>query len=138
MSAIDTLRAARALGIELAVDGNDLLLEAAAEPSGATIEALAKHKVEIIKLLRPSKDGWSADDWQLYFEERAAVAEFDGGLPRSRRRGSGLRMLRRRMVESESDAVCSGSLLVVRPTRKPWRCRRALRDAARDPRLATR
>ena len=48
MSAIDTLRAARALGIELAVDGNDLLLEAAAEPSGATIEALAKHKVEII------------------------------------------------------------------------------------------
>jgi hypothetical protein len=83
MSAIDTLRAARALGIELAVDGNDLLLEAAAEPSGATIEALAKHKVEIIKLLRPSKDGWSADDWQLYFEERAAVAEFDGGLPRS-------------------------------------------------------
>jgi hypothetical protein len=83
MSAIDTLRAARALGIELAVDGNDLLLEAAVEPSGVTIEALAKHKVEIIKLLRSSKDGWSADDWQLYFEERAAVAEFDGGLPRA-------------------------------------------------------
>ena len=82
MSAIDTLRAARALGIELAVDGNDLLLEAAVEPSGATIEALAKHKVEIIKLLRPSKDGWSPDDWQL-FEERAGVAEFDGGLPRA-------------------------------------------------------
>jgi hypothetical protein len=29
-----------------------LLLEAAVEPSGATIEALAKHKVEIIKLVR--------------------------------------------------------------------------------------
>jgi hypothetical protein len=82
MSAIDTLRAARALGIELAVDGNDLLLEAAVEPSGATIEALAKHKVEIIKLLRPSMD-WSTDDWHLYFGERAAVAEFDGGLPRA-------------------------------------------------------
>jgi hypothetical protein len=27
MSALDTLRAARVLGIELAVDGNDLLLE---------------------------------------------------------------------------------------------------------------
>ena len=83
MSAIDTLRAVRALGIELAVDGNDLLLEAAVEPSGATIEALAKHKVEIIKLLRPSMDGWSTDDWHLYFGERAAVAEFDGGLPRA-------------------------------------------------------
>jgi hypothetical protein len=83
MSAIDTLRTARALGIELAVDGDDLLLEAAVEPSGATMEALAKHKVEIIKLLRPSMDGWSAGDWHLYFGERAAVAEFDGALPRA-------------------------------------------------------
>ena len=33
-------------------------------------------------MLRPNKDGWSAEDWRLYFDERAAVAEFDGGLPR--------------------------------------------------------
>jgi hypothetical protein len=32
--------------------------------------------------LHPAKDGWSAEDWQLFFEERAAVAEYDGGLLR--------------------------------------------------------
>ena len=30
------------------------------------------------------KNGWSAEDWRLYFEERAAIAEFDGGLPRAK------------------------------------------------------
>ncbi len=25
---------------------------------------------------------WDADDWRAYFDERAAIAEFDGGLPR--------------------------------------------------------
>ena len=44
-------------------------------------------------------------------------------------------MLRRRMAESESDAVCSGSLLVVRPTRKSWRRRRALRGRSPAPTL---
>jgi hypothetical protein len=26
--------------------------------------------------------GWSREDWQVFFEERAGIAEFDGGLPR--------------------------------------------------------
>ena len=34
-------------------------------------------------LLRSGCDGWSAEDWQVFFEERAGIAEFDGGLPRS-------------------------------------------------------
>jgi hypothetical protein len=29
-----------------------------------------------------SGGGWDAEDWQTYFDERAAIAEFDGGLPR--------------------------------------------------------
>ena len=36
----------------------------------------------IVALLRPSNDGWSAEDWQAFFDERAGIAEFDGGLPR--------------------------------------------------------
>jgi NAD(P)-dependent dehydrogenase (short-subunit alcohol dehydrogenase family) len=40
----------------------------------AAVEALVRHKVEIIKLLRPSKAVWSPDDWKFFFEERAAVA----------------------------------------------------------------
>jgi hypothetical protein len=84
MSAAAALKAARDAGIELGVDGDDLLLEAVSEPPAATIEALSRHKAEIVELLRPNMDGWSAEDWQLFFEERAAVAEFDGGLPRDK------------------------------------------------------
>jgi hypothetical protein len=29
----------------------------------------------------PGRDGWSAEDYQAYFKERAGIAEFDGGLP---------------------------------------------------------
>jgi hypothetical protein len=83
MSAATALKAARDAGIELGIDGDDLLLEAVSEPPAATLEALSRHKAEIVELLRPNMGGWSAEDWRLYFEERAAVAEFDGGMPRT-------------------------------------------------------
>ena len=83
MSAAAALRAARALGVDVTLDGKDLLLEAASEPPATTIEALARYKAEIIELLRPGRDGWSSEDWRLFFDERAAIAEFDGGLPRA-------------------------------------------------------
>jgi hypothetical protein len=35
-----------------------------------------------VELLRPRWGGWSAEDWQLFFEESAGIAEFNGGLPR--------------------------------------------------------
>jgi hypothetical protein len=84
MSAGEAIRAARALGVEVTLDGSDLVLEAVSEPPAATIEDLSRHKAEIIELLRPKKDGWSAENWRLYFEERAAVAEFDGGMSRAK------------------------------------------------------
>ena len=31
----------------------------------------------------PADDGWSPVDWRVFFHERAAIAEFDGGLPRA-------------------------------------------------------
>jgi hypothetical protein len=83
MSAVMALRAARALGVELTVEGNDLLLEAASEPPAAAVESLVRHKAEIITLLRPNSDGWLAEEWRSFFEERAAIAEFDAGLPRT-------------------------------------------------------
>jgi hypothetical protein len=36
----------------------------------------------IIGLRRPQGDEWSTEDWQAYFDERAAIAEFDVGLRR--------------------------------------------------------
>ena len=83
MSAAEALKAARTVGIELVLDGNDLLWEATSEPPAVVLDGLSRHKAEIVAILRPSKDGWSAEDWRLFFEERAAVTEYDGGLPRN-------------------------------------------------------
>jgi len=83
MSAANALRAARDAGIGLHVDGVDLVLEASAPPPAAIIDLLTRHKADLIVLLRPGDDGWSAEDWQAQFDERAGIAEFDGGLPRS-------------------------------------------------------
>jgi hypothetical protein len=80
MSAAGALKSARALGIRVRIDGDALELEAAAPPPPAVIDLLSRHKADILRLLRPANDGWSPDDWQVLFEERAAIAEFDGGL----------------------------------------------------------
>ena len=83
MSAADALKAARAAGVELALDGDDLALKAASAPPAALLDALSRHKPEIVVLLRPAEGGWSAEDWQVFFEERAGIVEFDSGLPRA-------------------------------------------------------
>lgn len=82
MSAAEALRAARAAGIELGIDGDDLVLEASAPPTAAILDLLSGHKASIVALLRPDGDGWSAEDWHVFFDERAGIAEFDDGLPR--------------------------------------------------------
>ena len=82
MSAVEALKAARAAGVELALDGDDLVLKAASAPPAAVLDALSRHKAEIMVRLRPAEDGWSAEDWQVFFEKRAGIVEFDGGLPR--------------------------------------------------------
>jgi hypothetical protein len=67
-------QAARAAGIRLGIDGDDLVLEASAPPPPAMIDLLSRHKAGIVALLRPAEDGWSAEDWQVFFDERAGRA----------------------------------------------------------------
>jgi hypothetical protein len=83
MSALQVVAAARNAGIDIATDGGDLVLEALAPPPDDLLEALRRHKTAIVELLQPRADGWSAEDWQAFFNERAAIAEFDGGLSRN-------------------------------------------------------
>jgi hypothetical protein len=47
------------------------------------LEALSRRKAEIVALLRSGGDGWSAEDWRAFFDERAGIAEFDGRLSRA-------------------------------------------------------
>ena len=83
MSAAHALKSARAIGIRVRIDGHDLELEAAAPPPPALLDLLSLHKADLLKLLRPANDGWSTEDWQVFFDERAGIAQFDGGLSRA-------------------------------------------------------
>ncbi|MFO1153863.1 MAG: hypothetical protein U1E42_09415 [Rhodospirillales bacterium] len=82
MSAAKVLRAARDAGIGLHADGEALVVEAFAPPPGAILELLSRHKADVIALLQGEADAWFAEDWLAFFEERAGIAEFDGGWPR--------------------------------------------------------
>ena len=83
MNAAQVLQAARAAGIQVKIDGADLLLRASAPPPAAVLDLLSRHKAEVVALLRPGRNGWSAEDWRAFFDERAGIVEFDGGLPRA-------------------------------------------------------
>jgi hypothetical protein len=72
------MREARAAGVQVAIDGDALTLEASAAPPPAVIESLSRYKAEIIALLRPADDGWSALDWWTFFRERARMAAVHG------------------------------------------------------------
>ena len=110
MSAAEALRAAREAGIGLHVHGVDLVLEASAPPPAAVIDLLTRHKADLIVLLRPGDDGWSADDWRAYYDECAGIAEFDGGLPRDQ-------------AEARAFACCVSEWLNRNPVRSsPGRC----------------
>ena len=110
MTAAEALRTARAAGVEIALDGDDLVLEASSPPPEPVLEALSRNKAGIVALLRPGGDGWSAEGWQVYFDERAGIAEFDGGLPRP-------------AAEAQAFACCVSDWMNRHPaTSSPERC----------------
>jgi hypothetical protein len=124
MSAVEALRAAHVAGIQLGVDGKDLVLTASVPPPAAVIDLLAIHKTEVLALLRPAGDGWSTEDWQVFFDERAGIIEFDGGLPRAE-------------AEAQAFACCVVEWLNRNPERSPaGRCLGCGdREHAHDPLL---
>jgi hypothetical protein len=108
MSAAAALEAARAAGISVEIDGDDLVLEASAPPQPALLDLLSRHKGSIVALLRLADDRWSAGDWQVFFDERAGIAEFDGGLSRGQ-------------AEVRAFECCVAEWLTRNPTRSPPR-----------------
>ena len=57
MNAAEVLKEAAAAGVQIAIEGDGLLLEATAQPPKAIIELIARHKPEIIDLLRSDRGG---------------------------------------------------------------------------------
>ncbi len=107
MSAAEALKAARdAAGIRIGIDGDALVLEADAAPPPAVLDLLSRHKAGVVALLRTADDGWSGEDWRAFFDERAGIAEFDGGLPRHE-------------AEARAFACCVAEWLNRNPVRSP-------------------
>ena len=61
MSATEVLKLARVAGISVMVDGENIMLEGSAEPPADTLDALRKHKADIIAVLRSGVGGVSQE-----------------------------------------------------------------------------
>jgi hypothetical protein len=87
MSAAEALRMAHAAGVDISVGEDDLVLQASSEPPSAILDMLGQHKAGVIELLRRGLHinycTWSAEEWRSFFDERASIAEFEGGLSRA-------------------------------------------------------
>ena len=88
VSAAQAREAARAAGVRLEAHGEDLILEADVAPTTDVADAQTRKKSCVPYLLRAGRDSWSGDDWRAFFDERATLAEFDGGLPREQAEAS--------------------------------------------------
>jgi hypothetical protein len=106
VSAAEALHAARTAGIGLGIDGDAFTLEAAVAPPPTVLDLLARHKAGFVALLREGDDGWSGEDWRTFFDERAGIAEFDGGLARDQ-------------AETRAFACCVAEWLNRNPVRSP-------------------
>jgi hypothetical protein len=124
VSAVQALKAASAAGVRLGIDGKDLTLEADAAPPPSVIDLLTRHKADLIALLRIGRKSWSGEDWRAFFDERAGIAEFDGGQPREQ-------------AEARAHACCVAEWLNRNPVRSsPYSCQRCGEaERAHDPLL---
>jgi hypothetical protein len=110
LSAFRALDAARAAGVDVRLDGKDLVVSAASEPPTDVLDTLRRHKLAIVALLQPTRP-WDSEDWQAHYDERAAIAEFDGGLSRQEAEAVALdfcvgEWLSRDPVDSDADDGC--------------------------------
>ena len=70
---------ARASGVEVVVDGADLVLRAAGPPPPGLLEALSRQKAEVVALLRAGLVG----DWKARFDELVGGREYENSLERA-------------------------------------------------------
>src|ERR1700733_13262333 len=74
---------ARCGRVRIGVDADGLTRDADAAPPEAMLNLLSGHKAEVIALLRTGSGGGAGEDWRALYDERAAIAESDGGVPRA-------------------------------------------------------
>lgn len=80
MNAAEILNIAATAHVRVRLRGNSLVLDAPTPPPSSLLAAVASHKAELMDFLRGR--GWSPADWAAFFQERAAIREYDGQLAR--------------------------------------------------------
>ena len=79
-TAHELLHEVEAAGGRITLAGDKLRLTAPESFAAPLIEKLRSHKPEIMRLL--AGDDWTAGDWQVHYDERAAILEHDGEMSR--------------------------------------------------------
>jgi hypothetical protein len=84
MRPAEIIEGANADGVRLSLSPSGGISAKGGQPAiDRWLPMLRQNKAAIVSLLRPAEGGWSAIDWLAFFDERAAIVEFDGGLPRA-------------------------------------------------------
>lgn len=81
MSPLQVLRTARRNGLDVRLSHGGLRLVARLEPAQRIIDELIAHKPAIIELLTPDASGWTGEDYETFYEERAAILEYEHDVP---------------------------------------------------------
>ncbi len=83
MLAADLIRTVEQAGGHLEPDGDGLVVEAPKPLPESIMTELRAHKAEVMAFLQDRKAAWTPEDWRAFFDERAGIAEHDGGLSRA-------------------------------------------------------
>jgi hypothetical protein len=63
VSAAEALKAVRAAGLSVRLDGRALVLEGSAPPDADLLKLISHHKASIVSLLQSGRDEWSVANW---------------------------------------------------------------------------
>ena len=131
------LKAARAAGIRVRLDGDGLELEARAPPPPAVLDLLSHYKADILRLLRPANDAGRPKIGRYSLSERAAIVEFDGGLPRAEAEARAFACCVAEWLNRQPHAIHAWAVPWLRRWGATCRSVAAIRDRYKRSRLAT-
>lgn len=95
MDGVTLLKKARTAGLTVQADGDRLIVRGPRHAESLARELLA-HKHLVLKVLTTTPDHLPVD-WHLVWDERAAIMEYDGGLPRERAEAAALKEILNQM-----------------------------------------
>ena len=78
----DIIVQVRAAGGRIMIIEDRLKVRAPLPLPDKLVAELRLHKAEVMAFLQDRKAAWTPEDWRAFFDERAGIAEHDGGLAR--------------------------------------------------------